>query len=244
MSRVLTPIAVVLALTLPVGSTTAIGTVARESVEEVIRTAREHRVALERLLTLQETDRERAEADLVRRRALAAQGFVARREVAVAEERAASAAAAVGETRSEIARSETLITEARASLVVAVAPPAPGEERHAPDHIAYGGGGPWSLGRVPALERFFAARFGRPLPVSAYGQTRTHDALGFDHRHAVDVAVHPDTAEGRALVAWLKAERIPFIAFRAAEPGVSTGAHVHVGEASPRVPATPRSSSR
>jgi hypothetical protein len=77
----------------------------------------------------------------------------------------------------------------------------------------------------------------RPLPVSAYGQTALHDRLGFDHRHALDVAVHPDTSEGRALVAFLKAHGIPFIAFRTAEVGASTGAHVHIGSPSPRKPA-------
>jgi hypothetical protein len=71
--------------------------------------------------------------------------------------------------------------------------------------------------------------------VSAFGQTRLHDRLGFDHHDALDVAVHPDSAEGAALIAWLRASGISFIAFRGAVPGASTGAHVHVGEPSPRV---------
>ena len=52
---------------------------------------------------------------------------------------------------------------------------------------------------------------------------------------ALDVAVHPDTAEGRALMAYLRAASISFIAFRSAVPGAATGAHIHIGPASHRV---------
>jgi hypothetical protein len=244
MYRLLAAVAlVVLAAVLP-GPGRAASASPEDPVEALVRAAREHQAALRRLLALQEADRARAEAEVVKRRELAARELVARREVTEAEARAVGVGRAVEETRREIERVETLVTEVRAALTVGAAPPAPGEERRTPEHVAYGGGGAWSLARVPALDRLFTQRFGRPLPVSAYGQTPTHDELGFDHRHAVDVAVHPDTAEGRALLGWLKTERIPFIAFRAAEPGASTGAHVHIGEPSPRRPAAPRSSAR
>ncbi|HUK91767.1 MAG TPA: hypothetical protein VLZ81_15295, partial [Blastocatellia bacterium] len=71
------------------------------------------------------------------------------------------------------------------------------------------------------------------------GQTPVHDKLGFDHRDALDVAVQPDSAEGEALMAYLRSQRIPFIAFRHAVPGSATGAHIHVGRPSHRIaPAT------
>ena len=92
----------------------------------------------------------------------------------------------------------------------------------------------WSLALLPTLDRYFAGRFHRPLPVSALGQTAVHDRLGFDHRNAIDIAVHPDTPEGRALMLYLRGQRIPFLAFRRAQAGVATGAHVHIGEASYR----------
>lgn len=90
------------------------------------------------------------------------------------------------------------------------------------------------LGPARAAQAEAARRFGHPLPIGALGQTTAHDRLGFDHHNAVDVAVHPDSAEGRALVAHLRAHGIPFLAFRAARAGVATGAHVHVGEPSAR----------
>jgi len=61
-----------------------------------------------------------------------------------------------------------------------------------------------------------------------------HDQLGFDHRNALDVAVHPDSPEGKALMAWLRSEGVSFLAFRGPVSGEATGAHVHVGEPSPR----------
>jgi hypothetical protein len=92
-----------------------------------------------------------------------------------------------------------------------------------------------SRGRmVGDIKSFFVSKFGRTLPVSAFGQTRLHSRLGFDHRNGVDVALSPDSAEGRALLGKLRSLGVPFIAFRKAIPGVATGAHIHVGRASPR----------
>ena len=48
--------------------------------------------------------------------------------------------------------------------------------------------------------------------MSAYGQTALHDRMGLDHRDALDVAVHPDSPEGRALMEYLREAGIPFIA--------------------------------
>jgi hypothetical protein len=73
------------------------------------------------------------------------------------------------------------------------------------------------------------------MPISAYGQTATHDRLGFDHRNSVDVAVHPDSPEGQSLMAYLKSAGIPFIAFRHAVSGSATGAHIHIGYPSHRI---------
>jgi hypothetical protein len=58
--------------------------------------------------------------------------------------------------------------------------------------------------------------------------------LHFDHRNAIDVALHPDSKEGRSLLEYLRQAGIPFIAFRNAVPGAATGAHIHIGKPSPR----------
>jgi hypothetical protein len=75
----------------------------------------------------------------------------------------------------------------------------------------------------------FEKHFGKPLPVSALGETAVHRALGFDHRGRVDVALHPDLPEGIWLREFLRENHIPFFAFRQAVPGRATGAHIHIG---------------
>jgi hypothetical protein len=87
----------------------------------------------------------------------------------------------------------------------------------------------WSLADSKKVENFFFTRFGRPLPTSAFGQSDIHDRWGLDHRQGMDVGLHPDSSEGTALVDFLRAEKIPFLVFRHAIPGVATGPHIHIG---------------
>jgi hypothetical protein len=100
--------------------------------------------------------------------------------------------------------------------------------------IRFNGGALWSLAEAPKIEKFFTQTFGKALPVSALGQSPAHDRLRFDHRDAMDVALHPDSSEGRSLIAYLRQLNIPFIAFRGSIPGTSTGAHIHIGKPSVR----------
>ena len=100
--------------------------------------------------------------------------------------------------------------------------------------LRFNGGAGFSLGDVAKIESFYSQTFGRLLPISALGQTATHDRLRFDHRNAMDVSIHPDSAEGRSLLNYLRQAGIPFVAFRNAVPGSATGAHIHIGRPSPR----------
>jgi hypothetical protein len=97
---------------------------------------------------------------------------------------------------------------------------------------------PWSLKEAPNIDKYFFQTFGHNLPVSALGQTPTHDRLRFDHRNAMDVALHPDSMEGKVLIAYLRRSGVPFIAFRSAAVGASTGAHIHIGKPSRRMAAS------
>ena len=81
----------------------------------------------------------------------------------------------------------------------------------------------------------FESSFGKPIPVSAHGETAVHRALGFDHRGRIDVAVNPDAPEGVWLRDFLTKEKIPFFAFRAAIAGKSTAPHLHIGPPSLRL---------
>jgi len=86
-----------------------------------------------------------------------------------------------------------------------------------------------------SAESFFMAKFGRRLPVTANGQSGLHTLWGFDHRQSMDVGLHPDSPEGKALIKFLRGAGIPFIAFRSAVPGTATGPHIHIGKPSHRM---------
>jgi hypothetical protein len=162
--------------------------------------------------------------------------LIARADVEAAERTWAEARRTTERTHASIAEADALVADAEASReLAALPPPKPGETQEAPGLVRFAGVGRWSLTTLPPLERFFAGRFGHPLPISALGQTTAHDRLGFDHRNAIDVALHPDSAEGRALMDYLRAHGIPFLAFRAARAGMATGAHIHIGEPSERL---------
>ena len=196
------------------------------------RIARDYRAALEPVLAFQIEAERRAVEAVELRRGLLERGIISRREFEEAETAALAARAQVDQTRARIVEADTMVAEAEA----AAAPPLrPGELQTGPSLIRFLGTGQWSLSMAPRVQRFFSERFGRPLPVSAFGQTPVHDELGFNHRNALDVAVHPDTPEGQALMTWLRGERISFVAFRQAVAGKATGAHVHVGEPSSRL---------
>src|SRR5687768_18502206 len=112
-------------------------------------------------------------------------------------------------------------------------PKPPAEEKTAEDAVVEGTG-KWKLSDAGKIEEFFVAKFNKPLPLSAFGQSDLHTRWGLDHRNSMDVDLHPDSVEGRALVAFLRAEAIPFLVFRGPIPGVATGPHIHVGNRSSR----------
>jgi len=98
----------------------------------------------------------------------------------------------------------------------------------------YDGDGVFNMGTFSRVETDFEKQFGKPMPVSAMGETAVHKSLGFDHRGRVDVAIHPDQPEGRWLLEYLVDKHIPYFAFRHAVPGKATGAHIHLGPISTR----------
>ena len=97
------------------------------------------------------------------------------------------------------------------------------------------GSGRWKITDSTRVEDFFMTRFKRPLPLTAFGQSELHNRWGLDHRNSMDVGLHPDSAEGKALIKFLMGEQIPFLAFRTSVPGVATGPHIHVGNGSHRM---------
>jgi hypothetical protein len=178
-------------------------------------------------------------------RQLYAEGLIAKIELDESEQALATSEAKLVATRNQISGSEKLISEIKKAEELAklqgaqrvlVKPALQARTSFAPGTAATilrsNGTGSWSLANLSSVQQFFTANFGRALPTSAVGQSATHDRLGYDHRNAVDVALHPDSAEGRALISYLQNAGIPFLAFRAAVPGVATGPHIHIGNPS------------
>lgn len=178
----------------------------------------------EGLLRLLEDEQKSASASLAQLRQLYAEGLIARVEFEESESNLAAIQARIEETRNQIANTERLAeiqkTENLPGTKPALVKPTLST---------------WSIASLSNIQQFFLITFGRALPTSAVGQSGTHNRLGYDHRNAVDVALHPDSMEGRALISYLQAAGIPFLAFRSAIPGVATGPHIHIGSPSHRL---------
>jgi len=67
------------------------------------------------------------------------------------------------------------------------------------------------------------------------GQNAVHNRFGLVHINALDASVPPNSDKGRQLIQFLRANGIPFISISGRKRGVSTGPHVHIGFASPRL---------
>ena len=223
----------------PVHETGQAPTPLKKRAAELVGALKEYRASLEELLTLQQKDLAAATEQRERWRDLFARELVSKRELEERESAVTTAQRNVEDTRRNIMVADHAIAEAiAAGTLASLSPLGPGGYQRTASLIRFNGQAAWSLRSGTAkLQQFFAARFGRPLPISAFGQTPLHDRMGFDHHDALDVAVHPDSPEGRALMDYLRGAGIPFIASWGAVPGSASGAHIHVGQPSPRIAA-------
>jgi len=203
---------------------------------DVIQKIKETRAGAEKLMALHETERLRRVEEYQRQRELYHQGLIARSEVLQAEHSLAEAMMRVDEDKRWLAETDMAITEVSMRDELLRLPRlAIGAYSENARLLRFNGSALWKLGEASRIEKFFVATFGRSLPISALGQTATHDRLRFDHRDAMDVALHPDSKEGQSLLGYLRESGIPFVAFRTAVPGAATGAHIHIGKPSPRL---------
>jgi hypothetical protein len=192
----------------------------------------------EELLRLLEDEQKSASASLVQLRQLYAEGLIARIELEEGEQNLAAIQVKVEETRNQIASSERM-AEIQNTTDLAKGRPAlvkptllPRNLKKTASILRSQSTATWSIANLFSIQQFFSNTFGRALPTSAVGQSATHNRLGYDHRNAVDVALHPDSVEGRTLISYLQSAGIPFLAFRSAIPGVATGPHIHIGSPS------------
>jgi len=192
-------------------------------------------VPAQSLLELQQADVEKLTRSTDLLRQLHSEGLVARIELEKAEQELSSAKTRVEETQKaqELTKKAEELAKANSTVKSLVKPTLMAFNKTGT--VIRSTGGSWSLTNLGTVQQFFSKTFGRPLPTSTIGQSATHNRMGWDHRNSVDVGVHPDSSEGRALIAYLQNSGIPFLAFRGAIPGVSTGPHIHIGNPSHRL---------
>jgi hypothetical protein len=206
---------------------------------ELIDATETFKQSAQEVIKFQEQEVANATAKVEQIRQLVTDGLIARNELGALEQEVLAAKAKLEETEKQIAESDSLIAQIRdaeiAEKAQAKAQAAQGRRLVQPVSMRYSGMSGWALANISNVQAFFANTFGRKLPISTLGQSVTHNAMRWDHRNSADVGIHPDSAEGRALIAYLRINGIPFLAFRGAIPGVSTGPHIHIGYPSSRI---------
>ena len=207
--------------------------------EEFVKATNEYKASLEKLLAIYEGNVTKAEEKVTQAKQLLAEGLIARAQVEESEHAVALAQQKVAETKRQMTNADAQV----ASVLV---------ENEADQEIAknlrlakqslvrtasftrYTGAGGWNLGDAWKIQRFFSDTFKRELPIAVFGQGAIHERWHLDHRNAMDIQLHPDGVEGRALLEFLQKNGIPYSAFRSAIPGTATGPHIHIGRPSHR----------
>ena len=207
--------------------------------EEFIKATNEYKASLEKLRASYEKSVHKAEDELTKSRELFSAGLISKNAVTAAETELASAKEKVTDVDRRMTGADSQIAdtllEAEAETKLARTRPIPkGGFVSTTAMIRYNGGAAWGLSDAYKVQRFFQDAFKKPLPVAVFGQGAIHDRWRLDHHNAMDVSLHPDGPEGQALLGYLRANGIPFLAFRQAIPGTATGPHIHIGRPSHR----------
>ena len=207
--------------------------------EEFINATKDYKSSLEKLLAIYEGNVTKTEEKLELSKKLLAEGLIAKTQVEENERAVAEAKQKVAETR----RQMTSADEQIAGVLVETA----ADEQISKDlrlarqrlvrtssFTRFTGGSGWNLGDAWKIQRFFSDAFNKQLPIAVFGQGAIHERWRLDHRNAMDIQLHPDGAEGQALLNFLQKNGIPYSAFRSAIPGTATGPHIHIGRPSHR----------
>jgi hypothetical protein len=203
---------------------------------DVLQKTKDTRAGAEKLLALHETEFKRITEEYERRRELYYQGLISRNDVIQAEHLVAQTTLRIQDDKRFLAETDSALTEfTMRDELLRLPGLAPGGYSETGSLLRFNGTAGFTLAEVTKIESFFTSTFGRGLPISALGQTATHDRMRFDHHNAVDVALQPESPEGQSMINFLRQAGIPFIAFRGAVPGAATGAHIHIGKPSPRL---------
>lgn len=202
---------------------------------QYVNTEEEYKASLRKLLTLYEVEAEKAKKRLSELESLYKKGLITRRMLEEQQKTVDENQNRIEDIKRQIIESELQMMtsslnieekkkELQQNSLSSVRSPF-----RTKVSIRYSGLSSWSISDVWKVQRFFQEKFGRPLPISAFGQSSLHDRWGLDHHNSLDVPIHPDSVEGQALIHFLRSNGIPFLAFRSALPKAATGPHIHIG---------------
>src|SRR5262245_4590819 len=169
-----------------------------KSKADLIKATDEYKQSLQKLIELNEKTINDAKEKLAKLKELFAQGLITKRDLNEGQGKIAEIEASVDQAKNQLAATDDLLAEASAVDQLDTLKTLPKGKvvvprmLATPAYLRFNGTAHWALAETAKVSSFFVSRFGRQLPISAYGQTATHDRLGFDHRNSVDVAVHPD----------------------------------------------------
>lgn len=207
--------------------------------EEFIKATNEYKASLEKLVVFYEADVKRAEDRLAVSQKLLAEGLVAKVQVEENQRALTAAQQKVAETRRQMNGADDqvaaiLVEQAANEQIAKNLRLAKQRLVRTASFIRFTGGPGWNIGEAWKIQRFFSDSFKRALPIAVFGQGAIHDRWRLDHRNAMDISLHPDSAEGQGLLNFLQRNGIPYSAFRSAIPGTATGPHIHIGRPSHR----------
>lgn len=207
--------------------------------DDFIKATKEYKTSLEKLLAIYENNVKKAEDKLAVSRKLFDEGLVAKNQLEDSERALAAEKDRVVETTRQMTAADTqvadILVEAQAEEQIAKhLRLARGSLFRTTSFVRYAGTDGWGLNEAWKVQRFFSDTFHKSLPIAVFGQGAIHERWRLDHRNAMDISLHPDGAEGQALLNFLQKNGIPYSAFRSAIPGTATGPHIHIGRPSHR----------
>src|SRR4030095_7615320 len=177
-----------------------------KTTSDLVSAANQYKASVNALIPHYEENLKTVTEALEKRKQLFEKGFVSKRDIDAGEQAVKDAQAQLDQARAQLTESDQLIAEANAELIKPASPSSVGRYAASPAVMRYNGAGSWAITQASKVEGFFAATFGHQLPISAFGQSATHNRLGFDHHNSIDVAVHPDSPEGKALIDYLRGD--------------------------------------
>ena len=207
--------------------------------KQYIETTKEYKASLEKLIDLYKANVKKAEVRRDKSKELFKEGLISRTQLEESEQAVADEQLKIAGVQNMMKGAETQISQTLLEMegekeIARLRLKPKGGLIQTASFIRYTGAGSWAISQAGKLEMFFQQTFKRPLPIAVFGQGAIHNRWHLDHRNAMDVSLHPDGAEGQALIDFMRRNGIPFSAFRGAIPGVATGPHIHIGRPSSR----------